>query len=90
MKNLICLVFVALFIVSCEPDFKSDFIEMSCDMYEQCDFSKVERPECEKFTDAMYENNTPENPEKCMNCLKSIECDMWTHGELCEDFCHAL
>ena len=89
MKNLFFMVAFVLF-VSCEngESLKKSFVEMSCDVYEECDFSETTRESCENFVSAVYDGNEPESVIDCMDCLEGLGCEMWTHGEKCEIECN--
>ena len=90
MKVFMIVCFV-LILTSCggEGSPKERFIQLSCDVYEldECGFSESTRDFCEEFTSAIYDGNTPENPELCNDCLESLGCEMWTHGEKCDVEC---
>lgn len=89
MKNLFFMVAFVL-LVSCEnsESLKESFVGMSCDVYENCGFSETTRENCENFVSAVYDGNEPENVTDCMDCLESLGCEMWTHGEKCEIECN--
>lgn len=76
-----------LFATSCVQTDKEIFVEYACDLYEDCDFSKVERNVCEDFVSKIYDGNTPEDTPKCLDCLKHLGCRAWGEGHLCEDEC---
>jgi len=64
-------------------------VRFACDTYEleECGFSESTRGFCEEFVSAIYGGNTPKNPKLCNGCLERLGCEMWTHGEKCEDEC---
>lgn len=63
-----------LFITSCVQTDKEIFVEYACNLYEDCDFSKVERNVCEDFVSKIYDGNTPEDTPKCLDCLRHLGC----------------
>jgi len=78
MRFFIFMFFV--FFISCDYQTPQEkFVEIACDTYglPECNFSKATRLECEKFVNAVYEGNTPNNPEKCNECMESKSCEMW-------------
>ena len=89
MRFFIFILFFLLVSCDCQTD-QEKFVELACDTYElpECGFSEVSRSECEEFVNAVYEGNTPDNPEKCIDCLESLVCDMWNNSESCFSVCN--
>lgn len=89
--KVLTILFCLSFFVSCggEETQKERFVRVACDTYglDECEFSYTSREDCKKFTSAIYDGNTPENTEKCTDCLELLGCDMWNNSESCSDEC---
>ena len=76
---------VAFLVVSCGAvDLKTDFVDHACKTYVECEFSETSNENCREFSEFNYELIPEESKKECVDCLKSIGCDMWNNATVCE------